>query len=120
MGLVCYIINMLSFLFIYVVIKYSMYAAIMPLLIFVCMGIALQLSFNVGVVSHLQEHTELGNRSMMASLNNTFMRLVSSIILLVNTAVVKNFGLMYEPVWGILFIGGTILLLPYLSGERKA
>ena len=119
MGLICYIINTLSFLFIYVVVKHNMYAAIMPLLVFVCIGIALQLSFNVGVVSHLQEHTELGNRSMMASFNNTFMRLVSSLILLTNTAVVKNFGLMYEPVLGILFIGGTILLLPYLSNKRK-
>lgn len=120
LGLICYTINMLSFLLIYIVIKHSLFVAIMPLLIFICLGIALQLSFNVGVVSHLQEHTELGNRSMMASFNNTFMRLVSSITLLANTAVVKTWGLMYEPVLGILLIGGTILLLPLLSAKRKS
>lgn len=118
LGFICYVVNMLSFVFMYVVIKYNMFVAIMPLLIFVCIGIAIQLSFNVGVVSNLQEHTELGNRSMMASFNNTFMRLVSSLILLANTVIVKNFGLMYEPVLGILFIGGTILFLPYLSNKK--
>ena len=118
LGFICYVINMLSFVFMYVVVKYDLFVAIMPLLIFVCIGIAIQLSFNVGVVSNLQEHTELGNRSMMASFNNTFMRLVSSLILLGNTAIVKNFGLMYEPVLGILFIGGTILFLPYLSSKK--
>lgn len=120
MGFICYIINMLSFLFIYVVIKYSWFIAIMPLLVFICVSIALQLSFNVGVVSHLQEHTEVGNRSMMASFNNTFMRLVSSTLLLANAAVVKSMGLIYEPILGILLMGGTILLLPYLSDKRKS
>ena len=119
LGLISYIANISVFLVMYLIIKNNFNFLIVPLLIIACLCIAVQLSFNIGIVSLLQKHTKIGNRSMMASFNNTFIRVASGLILVLNTYFVQNFGLLYEPVLGILFIGGTIFLLQNLPDRRN-
>lgn len=119
LGLINYAVNISVFCIMYLIIKNHFDFLTMPLLVIACFGIAIQLSFNIGIVSHLQEHTDIGNRAMMASFNNTFIRVASGLILVMNTYCVKNFGLLYEPVLGILFLGGTIILLQKLPAQKK-
>lgn len=119
LGFISYVINISVFFVMYLIIKNDFNFLILPLLIIACLGIAIQLCFNIGILSVLQEHTEIGTRATMASFNNTFIRAASGLILVLNTYFVQNFGLLYEPVLGILFLGGTIVLLKNMPSRKN-
>ena len=115
LGYVCFILCLISFVLMFYIIKYDLFFMVVPLLLFACIGVALVLCLNIGVVSFLQEHSVLENRSMMASLNNTFMRFSSSLILFINTFILEHIGFQYEPVLGIVCLVAAFCMITKLN-----
>lgn len=92
---------------------------VLSLLVLACIGIAFILALNVGIVSILQEKTKIDNRSMMASVNNTTTRLFSSVLLFVNTWLVKNGSLTYEALLGCFVLSVCVFLIFRLIGKSE-
>ena len=114
---IIYFSMFIAFASMFIIIQYNVSSAIIPLLIFICLSIALQLGLNISITSHLQEHTQIDNRSMMASVNNTSIRLCSSLVLFANTYIIKNYGLAYESYLGIAIIMILTFILPKLKSK---
>jgi MFS family permease len=105
----------IMFIAMYVVLKNNLSTYILPLLLAVCLTIAMQLCLHIGIVSYLQENSTISTRSTISSVCNTSIRLITTIVLFIGTSNVKDNGLITEVPTGLAVVVILSGILCYLK-----